>query len=215
VVFVFVFAIMILNMVVSGCLFGGFRHSSCLVLHVISDVYRTIHEDMSNKSAEDDCLIPFLIFCSECTVALSKMMPSDKVFFYRVLTMMHDIGIHLLHALFPSYVLTFNPLLRFTDRIGPPLQACFFKNRCYCTIIIFTVIKYTVHPHTLFPPSPPPSPILSSPLRPGSASGLFHSRFRTPNWCRVQITRDFIMHPSSLHDHWSLFGPKRFLTTFF
>jgi hypothetical protein len=164
------------------------------------------------KSAEDDCLIPFLIFCSECTVALSKMMPSDKAFFYRVLTMMHGIGIHLLYGLFPSYVLKFNPLLRFADRIGPPLQACFFKNRCYCTIIICTVIKSPIPPP---PPPPPPPPILPSHLRSGPASGLFHSRFRTPIWCRVQITRNFIMHPSSLHDHWSLFGPKRFLTTFF
>jgi hypothetical protein len=108
---------------------------------------------MSIKSAEDDCLIPFLIFCSECTVALSEMMPSDKAFFYRVLTVMHGIGIHLLYALFPPYVLQFNPLLCFADRIGPFLQACFFKNRCYCTIIIYTVIKYTVYPHTL--PTPP------------------------------------------------------------
>jgi hypothetical protein len=42
---------------------------------------------------------------------------------------------------FPSYVTKFNTL-RFGDRLGPRLQACFFQNKWYCIIIICTVIKH-------------------------------------------------------------------------
>jgi hypothetical protein len=41
----------------------------------------------------------------------------------------------------PSYVLKFNILQHFRDRTGPCLQTCFFQNKYYHIIIIYTVIR--------------------------------------------------------------------------
>jgi hypothetical protein len=81
---------MILKMVVSGCSCSGFRNSG-VWLFVIFEIGVHTHEDILIKSVGENCLIPFLTFCSEFIVALSDTMPADNLFFCGALMMVQDI----------------------------------------------------------------------------------------------------------------------------
>ena len=54
---------------------------------------------------------------------------------------------HWRYGLLQPYVLKFNILLHFRDRVGPRLQACFFQNKCYHIIIIYTVKRHRLGPN--------------------------------------------------------------------